>query len=108
LQCERVNNGSDGGKKDGFLKLTKMKVPDLEDRSTVVEEHCRNQCLENCSCTAYAYDSDIRCMSWTRSLIGLQKFSGGGVDLYVRLAYSELGRLFFSSVKMYLMLQIIH
>jgi hypothetical protein len=108
LQCERVNNVSEGGKQDGFLKLTKMKVPDLEDRSTVVEEYCRNQCLEKCSCTAYAYDSDIRCMSWTRSLIDLQKFSGGGVDLYVRVAYSELGGLFWFSVNVYLMLQIIH
>ncbi|XP_059439287.1 G-type lectin S-receptor-like serine/threonine-protein kinase At1g11330 [Corylus avellana] len=92
LQCERVNNGSEEGKKDGFFKLTKMKVPDLEDLSPASEEQCRNQCLENCSCTAYAYDSGIRCMSWTRSLIDLQKFSGGGVDLYVRVAYSELDK----------------
>jgi hypothetical protein len=108
LQCERVNNGSEGGKKDGFLKLTMMKVPDLADWSSALEETCINQCLENCSCIAYAYDSGIGCMPWTRSLIDLQKFSSGGVDLYVRLAYSELGRLFFSFVKIYLMLQIIH
>jgi hypothetical protein len=108
LQCERMNNGNEGGKKDGFLKLTMMKVPDLADWSSALEEKCINQCLENCSCIAYASDSGIGCMLWTRSLIDLQKFSSGGVDLYVRLAYSELGRLFFSSVKMYLMLQIIH
>ncbi|XP_059437184.1 G-type lectin S-receptor-like serine/threonine-protein kinase At1g11330 isoform X3 [Corylus avellana] len=92
LQCERVDNGSDGGKKDGFLKLTMMKVPDLADWSSALEEKCRNQCLENCSCIAYAYDSGIGCMAWTRSLIDLQKFSSGGVDLYVRLAYSELDK----------------
>jgi hypothetical protein len=108
LQCERVNNGSDGGKKDGFLKLTMMKVPDLADWSSAREEKCRNQCLENCSCVAYAFDSGIGCMPWTRSLIDLQKFSSGGVDLYVRLAYSELGELFLFSVQIYLMLQIIH
>ena len=34
------------------------------------------------------------CMSWTRSLIDTQKFSSGGVDLYIRVAYSELGELF--------------
>ncbi|XP_059436890.1 G-type lectin S-receptor-like serine/threonine-protein kinase At1g11300 [Corylus avellana] len=90
LQCERVNNGSDGGKKDGFLKLTMMKVPDLADWSSAREENCRNQCLENCSCIAYAFDASIGCMPWTRSLIDLQKFSSGGIDLYVRLAYSEL------------------
>ena len=32
-------------------------------------------------------------MSWTRSLIDIQKFSSGGVDLYIRVAYSELGEL---------------
>ncbi|KAE8125205.1 hypothetical protein FH972_020038 [Carpinus fangiana] len=92
LQCERVNNGSEGGKKDGFLKLTMMKVPDLADWSSAREGNCRNQCLENCSCIAYAYVSGIGCMPWTRSLIDLQKFSSGGVDLYVRLAYSELDK----------------
>jgi hypothetical protein len=108
LQCERVNNGSEGGKKDGFLKLTMMKVPDSEDWSSALEEHCRSLCLENCSCMAYAYDSGIGCMPWTRSLIDVQKFSSGGIDLYVRLAYSELGESFLFSVKIYLMLQIIH
>jgi hypothetical protein len=108
LQCERVNNGSDGGKKDGFLKLTMMKVPDLADWSSAREENCRNQCLENCSCVAYAFVSGTGCMPWTRSLIDLQKFSSGGIDLFVRLAYSELGELFLLSVQIYLMLQIIH
>ncbi|XP_059436884.1 G-type lectin S-receptor-like serine/threonine-protein kinase At1g11330 [Corylus avellana] len=92
LQCERKNNGSDGSKKDGFLKLTMMKVSDLEDWSSALEEQCRSQCLENCSCNAYAYDSGIGCMPWTRSLIDVQKFSSGGIDLYVRLAYSELDK----------------
>ncbi|XP_059436881.1 G-type lectin S-receptor-like serine/threonine-protein kinase At1g11330 [Corylus avellana] len=90
LQCERVSNGSDGGKKDGFLELTMMKVPDLEDWSSAREENCRNQCLENCSCVAYAFDAGTGCMSWTRNLIDLQKLSSGGIDLHVRLAYSEL------------------
>ncbi|KAE7995523.1 hypothetical protein FH972_000307 [Carpinus fangiana] len=89
LQCERVNNGSDGGKKDGFLKLKIMKVPDLEDLSSALEEQCRTQCLENCSCIAYAFDVGTGCMPWTRSLIDLQKFSSGRVDLYIRVAYSE-------------------
>jgi hypothetical protein len=109
LQCEMVNNGSGGGKKDGFLKLTMMKVPDFEEYSPYArEEKCRNLCLENCSCIAYAFDSGIGCIPWTRSLIDVQKFSSGGIDLYVRLAYSELGELFLFSVKIYLMLQIIH
>ena len=95
LQCERVNStGGDAGKMDGFLKLKMMKVPDLTDSSPAHEDYCRQQCLENCSCIAYAYDIGTGCMSWTRSLIDTQKFSSGGVDLYIRVAYSELGELF--------------
>ncbi|KAE8037846.1 hypothetical protein FH972_010401 [Carpinus fangiana] len=92
LQCERVNNGSDEGNKDGFLKLKMMKALDLEDLSSALEEQCRTQCLENCSCIAYAFDAGTGCISWTRSLIDLQIFSSGGVDLYVHLAYSELDK----------------
>ncbi|KAK4587732.1 hypothetical protein RGQ29_018938 [Quercus rubra] len=90
LQCERVNTSSEGSKMDGFLKLNMMKVPDFADWSHYLEADCRQQCLENCSCIAYAYDTGIGCMSWTRSLIDAQKFSSAGVDLYVRLAYSDL------------------
>ncbi|KAF3974274.1 hypothetical protein CMV_002370 [Castanea mollissima] len=67
-----------------------MKVPDLTDSSPAHEDYCRQQCLENCSCIAYAYDIGTGCMSWARSLIDTQKFSSGGVDLYIRVAYSEL------------------
>ncbi|KAM3701884.1 hypothetical protein ACJW31_05G209500 [Castanea mollissima] len=91
LQCERVNTGSEGNKMDAFLKLNMMKVPDFADWSQALEADCRQQCLENCSCIAYAYDTGIGCMSWTGSLIDAQKFSSAGVDLYIRLAYSDLG-----------------
>nr|XP_023928161.1 G-type lectin S-receptor-like serine/threonine-protein kinase At1g11330 [Quercus suber] len=91
LQCDRVNStGGGAGKMDGFLKLKMMKVPDLTDSSPAHEDYCRQQCLQNCSCIAYAYDIGTGCMSWTRSLIDTQKFSSGGVDLYIRVAYSEL------------------
>ena len=80
---------------DGFLKLKTMKVPDFADSSPAHEDYCRLQCLENCSRIAYAYDSGTGCMSWTRSLIDIQKFSNGGVDLYIRVAHSELGELFY-------------
>ena len=94
LQCERVNTGVEEGKKDGFLKLNMMKVPDIAVWSSAFENNCREQCLENCSCIAYAYDTGIGCMSWTNKLIDTQQFSSSGVDLYIRVAYSELGKLF--------------
>ncbi|KAG6692437.1 G-type lectin S-receptor-like serine/threonine-protein kinase At1g11330 isoform X1 [Carya illinoinensis] len=91
LQCLKVSTGGKEDKKDGFLKVTMMKTPSLANWSSVFEDECRYRCLEDCSCMAYAYESGIGCMSWTRDLIDSQKFSSGGVDLYVRVAYSELG-----------------
>jgi hypothetical protein len=94
LQC-----GGESGKFDGFLKLNKMKVPDFEVSSYDLythEDECRQQCLQSCSCIAYAYDAGTGCLSWNRSLIDTQEFSSTGVDLYIRLAYSELGELAFN------------
>lgn len=91
LQCERLNNGSEAaGKNDGLLKLGNMKVPDFAQWSPSDENECRNKCLTNCSCIAYAYYSGIGCMSWSGDLIDLQEFSTDGADLYIRLEYSEL------------------
>ena len=95
MQCGRVNGtGGEASKMDGFLKQKMMKVPDFADWSAAHEDDCRQQCLQNCSCIAYAYDTGTGCMSWTRSLIDTLQFSSGGVDLYIRVAYSELGELF--------------
>ena len=95
LQCGRVNStGSEADKMDGFLKLKMMKVPNFAEWSAALEDDCRQQCLQNCSCIAYAYDIGIGCMSWTRNLIDTNQLSSSGVDLYIRLAYLELGELF--------------
>ncbi|XP_022720832.1 LOW QUALITY PROTEIN: uncharacterized protein LOC111278491 [Durio zibethinus] len=94
LQCEKVNNGSEEGKIDGFLKLQMMKVPAFAERSSVLEDKCGDQCLNNCSCMAYAYDAGIGCMLWSGNLIDIQQFSTGGIDLYIRVASSELGKLY--------------
>ncbi|KAG6639773.1 hypothetical protein CIPAW_10G125100 [Carya illinoinensis] len=69
LNCNRVSTSGKEGEKDGFLQIKMMKMPDLAD--------C-------------AYEAGIGCMSWNRELIDSQKLSIGGVDLYVRVAYSEL------------------
>ncbi|KAI4296573.1 hypothetical protein L6164_036522 [Bauhinia variegata] len=92
LQCERAKTGVEAGKEDGFLSLPMMKVPDFSQQSSVSEDTCRSQCLQNCSCIAYAYDAGIGCMSWTRNLFDIVKFSKGGVNLYLRVANSELDK----------------
>ncbi|RDX71320.1 G-type lectin S-receptor-like serine/threonine-protein kinase, partial [Mucuna pruriens] len=96
LQCERVKNGSKDGTQDGFLKLQMAKVPDLagwspsKDGSPSGYGDCRSLCLSNCSCIAFAYEAGVGCMFWSTVLHDIQTFSYGGVDLYIRLAYSEL------------------
>ncbi|KAK0579304.1 hypothetical protein LWI29_024299 [Acer saccharum] len=70
--------------------LETMKLPVFAARSFVTIEKCRELCLNNCSCIAYAYDAGLSCMTWAGSLIDIQKFSCEGGDLYIRLAHSEL------------------
>ena len=94
LQCESLRNGGEAKQQDGFMKLANMKVPDFAERFDLLEDQCRTQCLENCSCLAYAYDVNIGCMSWSVDLIDMEKFPSGGVDLNIRLSSSEFGILF--------------
>ncbi|KAF8411256.1 hypothetical protein HHK36_003803 [Tetracentron sinense] len=93
LQCERNNGSRKVGKQDGFLKLEMMKVPDSANWLSAEDlAECEDQCLRNCSCVAFAYDSGIGCMSWSGNLIDIHKLSMAGVDLHIRVAYSEFGR----------------
>ncbi|KAK1556964.1 hypothetical protein Q3G72_015373 [Acer saccharum] len=102
LLCDRTNQTGEAKKEDGFLKLETMKLPYFAEQSSVTVAECRERCLNNCSCIAYAYDAGIGCMTWTGSLIDLNKFSSEGADLYIRLAHSELGE--FHDVLLILML----
>ncbi|XP_011009802.1 PREDICTED: G-type lectin S-receptor-like serine/threonine-protein kinase At1g11330 [Populus euphratica] len=93
LRCDRIQNGSEVGKQDGFMKLEMMKVPTFADYRPYLYsvQECKDECLKNCSCVAYSYYKDFGCMAWTGNLIDIQKFSEGGTDLNIRLAYTELG-----------------
>jgi hypothetical protein len=92
LQCERVkyNESELGSKGDGFVKLEMTKIPDFVQQSYLFADACRTECLNNCNCTAYAFDNGIRCLTWSGKLIDIVRFSNGGIDLYIRQAYSEL------------------
>ncbi|KAK8312336.1 hypothetical protein V6Z12_D01G034900 [Gossypium hirsutum] len=95
LQCQRDNNNGSGGagqSDDGFLKLKTMKAPAFPDQSSIINGECKDQCMKNCSCVAYAYDAGIGCMFWSADLIDVQKFPTRGVDLYIRLSSSELDK----------------
>ncbi|XP_049356485.1 G-type lectin S-receptor-like serine/threonine-protein kinase B120 [Solanum verrucosum] len=95
LEC-RGNNSvvkSVSGKKDGFFEIEKIKLPDFADTAYLQNiDECRSMCLENCSCTAYAFVSGINCMMWSGDLVDMQQFQEGGNTLHVRLANSEFGK----------------
>ncbi|PPS06036.1 hypothetical protein GOBAR_AA14626 [Gossypium barbadense] len=90
LQCQRDNNNGSGAGQgdDRFLEMKMIKVPAFPDRSSIVNGQCKDQCLKNCSCVAYTYDSGIGCMMWSGDLIDVQE-SSRGVDLYIHKGKSS-------------------
>uniref|UniRef100_A0A7N2LUU2 non-specific serine/threonine protein kinase n=2 Tax=Quercus lobata TaxID=97700 RepID=A0A7N2LUU2_QUELO len=82
---------------EGFIKLTGLKLPDASQFSVNVSmsiEDCEAECLENCSCTAYAKldisGSGSGCVTWFGDLLDIREVANYGQDLYVRVAASEL------------------
>ncbi|KAI3471029.1 hypothetical protein Pfo_027692 [Paulownia fortunei] len=92
LNCQGNNSTpSNGSREDGFLKIGMIKVPGYAQRWLGPQKECAGLCLVNCSCIAYAHDSDLGCMFWNSTLLDIQKFPNGfSSDLYFRVANSEL------------------
>ncbi|KAL5972605.1 hypothetical protein ACLOJK_039410 [Asimina triloba] len=87
------------GKGDGFRKMENVKLPDgtaarlVRGLSSLRE--CRDECLKNCSCSAYA-GADIdkwagNCLIWEGEFTDLKQYTDAAMDLYVRSAASEIG-----------------
>ncbi|KAI8011737.1 G-type lectin S-receptor-like serine/threonine-protein kinase [Camellia lanceoleosa] len=79
-------------KKDTFLEYPNMRLP-KHPRSVAVgsAEECESNCLSNCSCTAYAYDSD-GCSIWIGDLFNMQELlenDDRGRTLYLRVTVSK-------------------
>ncbi|KAM6570371.1 hypothetical protein CsatB_018356 [Cannabis sativa] len=99
--CVRSKPLSCHGKgKDGFLKLSGLKLPDTQytwvNKGMNLRE-CKDKCLRNCSCMAYT-NSDIRgegsgCVIWFGNLYDIRQFPSGGQDLFVRISASEIARV---------------
>ncbi|KDP20853.1 hypothetical protein JCGZ_21324 [Jatropha curcas] len=80
-----------GGSPDVFLKIGGLRLPDSSDFLKVWDENeCHQQCLNNCSCSGYAYVSGIGCLVWAGNLVDMHELPLGGQDLFLRLAHSEL------------------
>ncbi|KAB2615778.1 hypothetical protein D8674_022366 [Pyrus ussuriensis x Pyrus communis] len=85
---------------DVFFKYGGVKLPDATnsrvEQSRSVEE-CKANCLNNCSCIAYASSSvkggGSDCTVWFGDLISLRQLPDSGQDLYVRMLASESKKL---------------
>jgi hypothetical protein len=88
LQC--MNNTYANGKKDWFMKIPILRFHDNSKAMTAM--NCEAACMNDCSCTAYAYNSSGYCMIWEGALLNLQQPTDGvkaGQDIYLRLAADE-------------------
>ncbi|KAJ8628163.1 hypothetical protein MRB53_021470 [Persea americana] len=97
--CMRLRTLDCAGKGDGFLKLERVKLPDTSGsrlEPTLNLNECKEECLKNCSCTAYA-SANVSgegngCALWYGNLTDIKVYSDQGQDIYTRVAASELGK----------------
>ncbi|KAM3317912.1 hypothetical protein ACQJBY_035561 [Aegilops geniculata] len=94
LFCE-TNSSSAHIQSDKFYVMTDVRLPD-NARGAVAKssQECQVACLNNCSCTAYAYNIDTGCFVWHGDLINLQEQYSGtrGGTLLLRLAADQQRR----------------
>ncbi|KAL3742012.1 hypothetical protein ACJRO7_017489 [Eucalyptus globulus] len=84
---------------EGFVRVARVKVPDtskaLANMSLNLKE-CEEECLRDCSCTAYASASESlggsECLIWHGNLVDTRTYTDSGQDLYVRVDAIELPR----------------
>ncbi|KAI3465869.1 hypothetical protein Pfo_022532 [Paulownia fortunei] len=92
-------------KQDGFLKVEGIKFPDLLNfrlNTSMGSSECHDECLKNCSCTAYSdpyiINESSGCLMWFGDLIDVRELTGevsAEPSIYLRLPVSELvGSLF--------------
>ncbi|KAH7546540.1 hypothetical protein FEM48_Zijuj01G0211700 [Ziziphus jujuba var. spinosa] len=86
---------------EGFIKLVGVKLPDLLEfwlNKSMSLHECKEMCLKNCSCTAYA-NSDIRdrgsgCLLWFGDLVDVRELrvQRRKQDVYIRLSASAMSK----------------
>ncbi|KAM5588509.1 G-type lectin S-receptor-like serine/threonine-protein kinase [Rosa sericea] len=85
------------GNGDGFVNLARVKYPDASiasrSRTGMSAKECEQDCLRNCSCTAYLTIENeglVDCLTWYDDLMDILEFTEFGRDLYVRVDHIEL------------------
>ncbi|XP_039166659.1 G-type lectin S-receptor-like serine/threonine-protein kinase At1g11410 [Eucalyptus grandis] len=83
---------------EGFVKVARVKVPDTSKARANMSlnlKECKEECLRDCSCTAYASASESLggsgCLTWHGNLVDTRTFADSGQDLYIWVDAIELG-----------------
>ncbi|GLT83426.1 hypothetical protein SLE2022_017160 [Rubroshorea leprosula] len=90
LDCE--NSISMNKSQDRFLRMDDMTYPSPARRVVKIQDakNCRLLCLDNCSCSAYAYNGS--CLIWNGEILYLRqrpKMDPDRRTIYLKLAASE-------------------
>ena len=89
-----------------FYKYSGIKLPDTRsswfDRTMSLED-CELACLNNCTCTAYTSlnisNGGSGCLVWFGELFNIREYPENGQTIYLRIASSDMGIIFFSKVR---------
>ncbi|CAM0944938.1 unnamed protein product [Alopecurus aequalis] len=98
--CVRRANLSCGDG-DGFWPVNNMKLPETSNATAHLDmtlDECRQACLANCSCRAYAAANvsggvSRGCVIWAVNLLDMRQYPVVVQDVYIRLAQSEIDAL---------------
>ncbi|PKA47933.1 Receptor-like serine/threonine-protein kinase SD1-8 [Apostasia shenzhenica] len=96
--CKRRTELDCRNRTDGFVTVSGAKLPDTATATVDMGkgmEECREWCLKNCSCRAYARanisEGGRGCIVWAGDLEDLRIYGDAGQDLYVKVAAADLG-----------------
>ncbi|VVA90948.1 unnamed protein product [Arabis nemorensis] len=99
--CRKKNRASICQQNDGFVKLKRAKIPDTSGTSVdmnITLKECKQSCLRNCSCVAYAsayHESKggpTGCLTWHGDMLDTRTYLNSGQDFYIRVDAEELER----------------
>ncbi|XP_024007713.1 G-type lectin S-receptor-like serine/threonine-protein kinase RKS1 isoform X2 [Eutrema salsugineum] len=99
--CVKKKRASLCREKDGFVKLKRAKIPHTSDASVdmnITLKECKQSCLKNCSCVAYAsaYQEGeggaTGCLTWHGDMLDTRTYLNSGQDFYIRVDAEELAR----------------
>ncbi|XP_057986275.1 G-type lectin S-receptor-like serine/threonine-protein kinase RKS1 isoform X2 [Hevea brasiliensis] len=96
--CVRKNQTALCRNGEGFVEVTNVKAPDTSVARVLANldlKACKDECLRNCSCTAYAsmgVTEGSRCLTWYGDLLDTRVFTEGGQSIYVRVDALELAQ----------------